>query len=223
MESVRKQSHACVHYLVADGMPRGEINDWQVEHITLARAHHNVGNTPRAVGSISAMSEGADAIAYLDADNWYYPHHIAEMIRLHEQTSAAVCSASRTIHRPDGSLMFRDPECNGQTHVDTSCYFLTAAAFRVVPLWGMMPQELGPIGDRVVWNYIQQLGLLRAHNPEPTVAFRTQYAAHYQFNGESPPPDAKANDETTNRALKWWNELPMNERAFWEQRMGFRS
>jgi hypothetical protein len=181
-----------------------------------------VGNTPRAIGSLSAMNQGFDAIAYLDADNWYYPNHVEAMIKLHQQTGAAVCTASRTIHRLDESLMFVDRECDGCNHVDTSCYFLTREAFRVLPIWAMMPTQLGPLGDRVMWNLIRSLGLRCAHHPEPTVAFRTQYEVHYQFVGETPPPGMKTIAESTGKAMQWWSALSQESQDDWQRRMGLR-
>ena len=221
-ESVRSQTHACTHFMVADGFPRAEISGWEVQHIVLARSHADVGNTPRAIGSLSAMNQGFDAIAYLDADNWYYPHHVEAMIQLHQQTGAAVCTTRRTIHRQDESLMFVDRECDGVIHVDSSCYFLTREAFRILPIWAMMPQQLGPIADHVMLDIIRSLGLRCAHNSDPTVAFRTQYAAHYEFAGETPPAGMKTIAESIGKAMQWWANLPDALRADWQRRMGLR-
>ena len=188
-ESVQAQTHACTHFMVADGFPNPELSAWPIKHIVLSDSHGDVGNTPRAIGSLSAMSLGFDAIAYLDADNGYYANHVDSMIKLLQQTRAAICTASRTIHRQDGSLMFTDPECDGSSHVDTSCYFFTKQAFRLLPLWGMMPPQLGPVGDRVMWNMIRFFGISCAHNQEPTVAFQgvrnTRLTTGYASAGDS--------------------------------------
>jgi hypothetical protein len=52
------------------------------------------------------------------------------------------------------------------------------------------------------------------------VAFRTQYAADYEAAGETPPPNAKTTEEAFIRPIKWWAELPKQERVDWERRMG---
>ncbi len=75
-ESVCRQTFPCTHLMVADGLPCAEIAHWEVEHLTLPGPHHDVGNTARGLGALSAMNRGYDAIAFLDADNWYYPDHI---------------------------------------------------------------------------------------------------------------------------------------------------
>ena len=75
-DSVRTQTYPCTHFLVADGHARPEISGWAVQHLILPQAHGDDGNTPRCLGSLSAMKQGFDVITYLDADNWYYPNHI---------------------------------------------------------------------------------------------------------------------------------------------------
>jgi hypothetical protein len=62
--------------------------------------------------------------------------------------------------------------CDGETMVDTSCLFLTRAAFSIVPMWTLMPDYAHAIDDRVMWHYIKQAGLSRVHTGKPTVAYR---------------------------------------------------
>ncbi len=90
------------HVMVADGHPRPEIDSWNVTHIRLPKAHGDNGNTPRAVGTTIAETNGADFIAFLDADNWYYPDHLASMLEGLRQTGASVACAWRDYFGPDG-------------------------------------------------------------------------------------------------------------------------
>jgi hypothetical protein len=164
------------------------------------------------------MNQGFDAVAYLDADNWYYPNHIETMVQLQQQTGADVCTATRSLHRPDGSLMFIDEhESDGKKFVDTSCYFLNRSAFRVLPVWAMMPQQLALICDTVFWQAIQARQFRLAHHPQPTVAFRTTYQVHYQLIGEPPPAGSKTNEESTGRSIRWWNSQPEDVRKQWAE------
>src|SRR5262249_33103168 len=112
-DSVRDQTFACAHVLVADGHPQPWMEKWDGMHIVLPRAHQDNGNTARMIGAMSAVNQGFDAIAFLDADNWYEPDHIARMVALHRRTQAEVCTAGRMIVREDGSPMFVDWESNG--------------------------------------------------------------------------------------------------------------
>ncbi len=217
-ESVAAQTHPCVHFMVADGHPKEEVDGWSCEHITLPQAHDDNGNTPRAIGSLSAISRGFDAIAYLDADNWYRPDHAKTLVELHQRTGADVCTTDRTIHRLDGTEMYRDKENDGEEFVDTSCLFLTRGAFRIVPLWALMPQQMSSLCDRIFWRAILRTKFTRVHNQTPTVAFRTQYSNHYRFFGEEPPEGTKDPD-ITKESQQWWKDLPDKERRDWRRYM----
>ncbi len=222
-ESVLRQTYPCTHFMVADGCPNLEVSQWSIEHIVLSKPHGDVGDTPRGIGSLSAASQGYDAVAYLDADNWYYPDHVECMVALHRQSGAAVCTASRSIHRLDGSLMYADRhECDGRTHVDTNCYFITRAAFGVLPVWVLMPKQLAAVGDRVFWHSVLSRGLTCSHHFRPTVAYRTQWQVHYHAVREPAPPGTKTNDENTGAAIRWWMSLPAQERDELQKRLGFR-
>lgn len=220
MNSVAEQTYSCTHFLVADGHPQDFAGNTDVEHIVLPRAHQDCGNVARAIGSLSAVGQGFDAIAYLDADNWYQPHHIDSLVALHRSSGAIVCTASRTIHRMDGSLMFEDLESDGRQHVDTNCIFLTRSAFRVISAWALMPRQFGAVGDRLVWGIIRGHQYPTAHHSEPTVAYRSQYHVHYEALGEAPPAEAKSNTESTGAAFAWWKSLSAEEQQAWSQQLG---
>ncbi len=215
-ESVMAQTYPVTHYMVSDGFTNAAVNSWQVEHILLPKAHGDGGDTPRSIGSLSAVNQGFDAIAYLDADNWYQPDHIQTMVELHRSTGAVICTSNRTMHRPDGSILYWDLENDGVRLIDTSCYFLTRPAFRLVVLWAMKPKELSQYDDRIFLQAIKHSGYSRAHSRKPTVAYRTRYADHYTFCGEAPPPNA-ITDEQFNRGSVWWGAQSVEFRARWER------
>jgi glycosyltransferase involved in cell wall biosynthesis len=218
--SVAAQSYPCTHFLVADGFPRPELMPAAAQHIVLPRAHADNGNTPRAIGSLSAIGQGFDAIAYLDADNWYEPGFVEAMVKLQAVTGAAFCSAGRSIHRADGSLLLVDTtESNARTLVDTSCMFLARRAFAVVPVWALMPKQMSAACDTVFFRAVIARQLPRAHEPRTLVAFRTSYAAHYAAAGQPAPTDAKTIDETE-RCFRWWRGLKPEERAAWDRILG---
>ena len=218
--SVAAQRYPATHILVADGFPQPDLIPAAAQHIVLPQAHADNGNTPRAIGSLSAIAQGFDAIAYLDADNWYEPGFIEAMVKLNAVTEAPFCSAGRSIHRTDGSLMLVDQsESNARTLVDTSCMFLARRAFPVVPVWSLMPRQMAAACDTVFFRAVIARRLPRAHEPRPLVAFRTSYAAHYHAIGEPPPPGAKTIEETE-RCFAWWRGLAAAERAAWDRILG---
>ncbi|MFN4129916.1 MAG: glycosyltransferase family 2 protein [Paracoccaceae bacterium] len=220
LESVAAQTAPCDHFMVSDGFPNAVVEKSGITHIRLPRAHADNGNTPRVLGGISAFNLGYDAIAFLDADNWFEPAHVATMLALHHQTGAAVCTSNRFMHRGDGSFMFVDDKNDGNTHVDTSCFFLTAVCRPVLAKWSMMPRQLGPICDTIYLGSIKQHRLSLAHDATPTVRFRTTYEADFRRLGEPMPPDVKTL-EMTMETIRWYKSLPLAQRRQIRRQIGW--
>jgi UDP-glucuronate decarboxylase len=155
LDSVAAQTYPVAHILVADGFPSDWASRAVSHHIVLpGTGHADNGNLGRAIGSAIAVTEGFDAIALLDADNWYRPDHISSLLSLHQQTGAALCTASRSLHRMDGSLLAaHDRESDGARFADTSCLLYLREAFALLTLWGQMPRQFGPICDRIIMQH----------------------------------------------------------------------
>ena len=202
--SVKAQTFPCTHFIVADGKPIDVVDSWDAQHIKLPVNHADYGDTPRGVGSVVAIAQRFDAIAYLDADNWYSQDHIASMVKLQQKTGAGLVSSTRNLYRLDGTLLGKCPEVDGEIFVDTNCYFIARSAFQIVPLWWMMEllyggkegiglgKEIHSIDDRVIWAEVKRLKLRRAHSGRATVAYRTAFRNHYLYFGEEPPAGAKS-------------------------------
>jgi hypothetical protein len=189
--SVAEQGVECTQIVVNDGGDHGAVRAGHVETIELPAPHGDYGDAARAIGSASAVARGFDAIAYLDADNWYLPNHLKSLLALHEQTKAAVCSSTRMLHQPDGKVLGKCPEVDGERFVDTNCLMVFRPAFTMLPIWFLMPPEYHIMGDRIFWRAVLESKLLRAHSGKPTVAYRTVHRFHYDFFGVEPPADAK--------------------------------
>ncbi|MFN4140654.1 glycosyltransferase family A protein [Aestuariivirga sp.] len=177
--SVRNQTYPCDHFMISDGFPSEAVDQSRAIHIKLGVGHSDNGNTPRYVGGLVALAGGYDAIAYLDADNWFESNHIQTLIETQHRTHAnAVCSL-RNIYLPDG---YKLPDCDREDllrlHVDTSCYLLTHDCEYIAHLWGQMPQSWGPVCDRIVFSALQGMNL--AWTDQRTLNFKSNYAAHYR-------------------------------------------
>jgi len=194
--SVLAQTHACTHILVADGPAEPAVRSFEAQHIVLSATHADFGDTPRAIGSISAARQGFDAIAYLDADNWYEPDHIESLVGLHLASGASVCTSGRMLYRLDGSVLGECPDVDGRRFVDTNCLFITRAAYSLVTVWWTMHPDLHAVDDRVLWHAVRRRGLSHAHTGRPTVAYRTGFAHHYHRAGEIPPAGSKTGKST---------------------------
>jgi hypothetical protein len=185
---VLAQTHPCTHYFVADGHPKVDIDAWNVKHIVLADCHRDNGNTPRGIGGISAINSGFDAVAFLDADNWFSPNHISSLITTIEQTQAAVAVSGRTIVLIDGTVLeMEDPEDRVGSHIDTSCYFITTKAAFLIPLWAMLDQSLSPVGDRMMRSFLAYFQVPVALTGLRTMMFESNYEVHYRMAGREPP------------------------------------
>lgn len=190
--SVRAQTHPCTHFLVSDGAGENPLSDFEGEYIRLPKPHADNGNTPRAVGSTTAAGEGFDAIAYLDADNWYAANHIESLVTLKQQTGAAVCTSGRTLHNLSGELLGPCVEVDGKHFVDTSCLFITRPAYGLTLQWVFMPREFSVVCDFWVWSCVRRSLHPTAHTGLQTMAFRTTYPHHFLRFGLPPPPGAKS-------------------------------
>ncbi|MEQ9444144.1 MAG: glycosyltransferase [Rhodospirillaceae bacterium] len=190
-DSVAKQTYKCTHYMVADGHARSEIDSWDVRHIPLPIEHDNNGNTPRAIGSMDAIGDNFEAIAYLDADNWFDTDHIENLVDLHEESGADLVSSGRVIHAIDGTVLLPNGESgDGERHADTSAFIVFQSGFPVLPIWALMPDELGPNCDRIFYQAALRIGLKHAHSPKPTMHFTSRYGVHYRAAGLEVPLEA---------------------------------
>lgn len=194
IDSVKAQTVAVDHILVADGAPQDWIDAENVRHIRLDRPHGDYGNTPRAIGAMLAASAECAGIGFLDADNWLEPEHVATCVetalRATSQGRVDYVIARRSLRRPDGSQL----PCGDEPiekHVDTNCFFLLPGSYHILPYFGLMPRALSAIADRVFYDALRQRGLSAAVNTAVTVNYQCLWAAVYESLGETPPPGAK--------------------------------
>jgi glycosyltransferase involved in cell wall biosynthesis len=191
--SVLRQSYSCTHILVADGHPKSLFDEQpKTMHIILPQASGDMGNTPRAIGGILADAYGFDAVAYLDADNWYDPSHIEGLIAAHEANhQISLVSCKRLFYDLEGrQLHITEADEDANQHVDTSCWIIFRPAFSLLRAW-LMPKVLGPISDRVFLQKAAHERFWRLATDNRTVVYRTQYAVHYQAAGVPVPAGAK--------------------------------
>lgn len=193
LASVRAQTVAADHIVVADGAPQDWIDEEGVRHIRLDRTYADFGDTPRAVGALLAVSAGSKGIGFLDADNWLEPDHIATCLETAGRAPGAdYVIARRALRRPDGSRLPVDDEPS-EVHVDTNCFFLLPGSFHLAPHFGLIPRELAVVCDRVFYDTLRRRGMRSAENEATTVNYHCLWSAIYESIGETPPPGAKPN------------------------------
>ena len=189
-DSVKAQTLSAHHVVVCDGSVPAQIERFQGSHVLLPRNYRDYGNTPRLIGCYHAMARGADAIAFLDADNWYQPTHLAGLVGFARQNGLEACSSARMLVRLDGSPMMKCPQVNGRPHIDTSCLLVMRPAFQHLIAWVLAPQSEAATADNRLWQHMQRMGVRMGFFDSPTMAYRTRHAVHYMLAGETPPAGA---------------------------------
>jgi hypothetical protein len=187
---------------VADGYPNLSLTKFpNIDHISLSKSHQDAGATPRALGAISAFSQGYDAVSFLDADNTYLPMHLEIMVDVMTKTVSDVVSATRNICTQSGDHLYVDGiESNGTDFCDTNCLFIGKSCLNLLTYWITTP-AMRLWSDRQFWSVIIQSGISKTHCPIPTVNYHTKWAWHYQHAGRIPPADSVWIDKSADGSL----------------------
>lgn len=189
-DSVKAQSIPAHHILICDGSEPAALADFQGTHIILQRNYQDYGNTPRLIGSYRAVTRGADAIAFLDADNWYHPFHLEGLVRFAQERNLEACASSRMLYRLDGTPLMKCTQVTGQPYIDTSCLLVMKPAFGHLIAWTLFPQSVAADTDNRLWHFMKTAGARLDFLDNPSVAYRTRHASHHRLAGETPPPEA---------------------------------
>jgi glycosyltransferase involved in cell wall biosynthesis len=201
IKSVANQTTTSIvhHIIVADTakrVKRKHFPSGAFQLINLNCNHGDAGATPRALGAISAFSQGFDAVAFLDADNSYEPTHIETMVKICSTEKVDLVSATRNIYSSfedkfGNKCLYTDTvESNGQDFCDTNCLFMTRALMPLMTHW-ITSKDLYLAGDRAFWNLIvSNQNIKREHCSIPTVNYFTKWAWHFQYAKEVIPDDS---------------------------------
>ena len=217
-QSVVQQDVPCAHFLVADGFAKEVLSEWNVQHLILPSSHRDYGNTPRAIGAISAINHGHNPILFLDADNWFAPQHVSSIIDTKKlKPNADIVVSMRQLTLPDGTSVEPDIEDYKRTHVDTSCMAFFESAFFLLPLWGTMTKPLSVIGDRIMYRAMKMASASIAWTGKRTLFYTTNYAHHWRRAGKQPPLntyklDHSALKDFSSEQLYAWSRLRLNLR-----------
>lgn len=220
VQSVRAQTHPATHFVIADGHPQDWLDSAGVRHIRLDRAHADYGNTPRSIGGLLAVSEGFDAVAFLDADNWYAPNHVELCVSAAGEGEADYVTAMRHWARADGSVMdFRSDEDFDGSHVDSSCHFLLRGAFHAIARWALMPKPMAMWGDRFFLASLRAEDLVERGTFEKSVYYLCTWSPIYEAMGE-PPPDFAKRGVPNEQLAAWFRGLTARDREMLAKHTG---
>jgi glycosyltransferase involved in cell wall biosynthesis len=195
LNSVKEQTINCDHFFISDGHPQEWLKTADVRHIELGKSHNDYGNTPRGIGAQIAISEGYEAICFLDADNWLDSNHVEHCLEsaILKYSNILECDyivAKRRFCRPDLTVMDIKEEPD---HVDTNCFFFLPGSYFLIPYWNLMPKEFSNIGDRIFNQKIILTNLNYVENKKITVNYLNLWKSTYESIGEIPPKESKQN------------------------------
>lgn len=187
--SVLNQTYPNIHHImIADGHPSAwceersgsYLSKMKLEHITFPKSHNDAGATPRALGALSAFSRGFDAVAFLDADNWYEPDHIEIMVDKMKTENLGAVVATRTIYSTECKFMYVDLiESKIENTVDTNCWLLNKSLYKFMPAWITdKPNHL--ISDMIFCKVLKANKITMAQVSKPTVCYVSNWGWHYE-------------------------------------------
>lgn len=186
-DSVARQTFKCDHILVADGEPQAMPQGVNVIHMVLPANVGNSGATPRGFGAQYAFVQGYDAVAFLDADNWYDPDHIEKAVHVLEDDAQDVVFARRHVIFPDGEILqVDDPQDKDGGHVDTNCYVFSKRVAYLMSVWAMYPKEFGVGEDRLMRKIIADKKLKTKLIDKKTVWYETNWGIHFSLAKKTP-------------------------------------
>jgi len=237
IRSVRDQSTQATHFVVADGcdVPLSNAQLAGVNILRIPIRHHDYGNTPRFVGSHLAIEKGFEAIAFLDADNWYHTDHLSSLVSLHRSTDALIGASQRIICAVDGTPIGLCLLSGTPIFADTSCMMFFRNATHFGRLWGEIPSDFHAIGDRILWKSIIDEGASQFFTARPTIGYTAKHRSFYERAGIASPPSMRTKtgireairkyyiQYDIDLSIKWaiapWSELTSEDKGAWTRGM----
>lgn len=208
IESVKAQSVGSVtHVLINDGDPNFHPpNCFTGKFIQAERHYGDFGDTPRWIGVKWAINWGADAIAFLDADNWFEHHHLQTCVQACRAQKAEVVTSQRMLVALNGAPIAKCRQCGTRDFADTSSMFFRASAFEALETWGKMEDWQHAIGDRVVWQRVHNLGFYIGQTAEVTFNYRCTNRMFYDSYGLPAPNGVSADMHVEEALARWENQ-----------------
>lgn len=197
LKSVRDQTYSnLIHVTIGDGCILKKEKDLEgIHNISLPKNINNYGDSPRSIGVVYAFSIGADAVTFLDSDNWYAKDHIETMVKHCIATNSDVVTSLRYLSHLDGTVMGVCPESDGKVFCDTNCLLVTKNLAEEAGLWWLIPDDMHVIDDRVMWDTLIHATDRIASTQSASVYYRTAFEFHYRMFNVQPPAEAKLGNE----------------------------
>lgn len=185
-----QQGVEITHFLVSDGVPIPAGYGADVVPILLDIRANDGGATPRTIGCQAALSRGVDAIAFLDADNEYYPEHLATCLSL----NVPIATSLRELCKDGEPFAVDRIDSDGTVFADPNTIVLRGTALDFGRMWNWRdrdsPFQASTGRDRVFWERLKRSFPKAAHANTglATVRYNTRWICHYNHVGAPAPP-----------------------------------
>ena len=176
IDSVRKQTVPCTHYVFIDGVEWPECVKIQDQDVKWCRLPVKTGGNVIMNGSILAASPYLIAepmLSWLDDDNWIEPDHIEKLLAA--KGSKPYAYSLRKLANVDGSFYdYDDCESLGpySKFIDANCYLMDKhIAMQTSFVWMQTTGELN-VGDRHLYHALEQNNVEFGASGEYTLNYR---------------------------------------------------
>jgi glycosyltransferase involved in cell wall biosynthesis len=173
IESVKKQTYPCNHYIFVDGQHELPPYDDYKNIVVLPKPTGLNGMMNGGIVAASAYLVTEDYICWIDDDNWIDPNHVESLVEAIENKPYAY--SLRKLMEPDGAFWAND-DCESLGHhadlIDLNCYLMKRdLATGLAPCWYQTTGELC-LGDRYVWAMLKQNSIPYGASGKYTVNYR---------------------------------------------------
>lgn len=213
--TLQAQEHPVfLHVIVCDGdgFPCDKHSlPGNVHVIELPGGCEDTGASPRAIGSIYAIAQHCQGLAYLDIDNTVTTSHIANAVKAAQQGASVVIAERWICDYATGEPLFQDTQENGVMFVDTNTLFLFGPAMIPGTRWWQVPRQPGSRTagvDRIVW---KRIAAFSEHNKlkivktgKPSVYYRSRWKHHYDKVNRPAPSPCKTLKTVNGVAVAHW-------------------
>lgn len=178
IESVRRQTYPCVHYVFFDGVEGDVVSDDVLRVCELPVRTGINGMYGGGVYAASAFLVTERMMCWLDDDNWFDDDHVERLVEAKGDREVA-CSLRKLV-LPGGEFFGLDNCESIGTYgelIDTNCYLMDRElAVRIAPLWYKTAthERVGNIhvGDRYIHFFLKSTKVEIGESGKYTVNYR---------------------------------------------------
>jgi hypothetical protein len=188
-QSVLEQNVTAEHVIICDSEFIETIaKKYGATVLKLPKLSEKNMDSAKSIGALFAISQGAGAISWLNANAYFHADHLSKLLELHESSGASVCTSKAAFEENSTVMLTNDDSTQHEFSINSNCYFITQDAFELVSIWSQIREDLHHLNENIVWEHIRLWGMTYAHSETVSVSIQS-------VNGNAIP---KEDVESTN-------------------------